>query len=100
MKVLSIIGLNLIFLFTLLVLMFCSGYMAPEYAMHGQFSVKSDVYSFGILVLEIISGKKITARLHPPGSGDLLTHVSISLIIFLPYYYHITIYSIIIETIN
>ncbi|KAB1201236.1 Cysteine-rich receptor-like protein kinase 29 [Morella rubra] len=29
------------------------GYMAPEYAMHGQFSVKSDVFSFGVLVLEI-----------------------------------------------
>ncbi|MBA0568607.1 hypothetical protein Golob_006086 [Gossypium lobatum] len=29
------------------------GYMAPEYAMHGQFSVKSDVYSYGVLVLEI-----------------------------------------------
>ncbi|KAF5729004.1 hypothetical protein HS088_TW21G01161 [Tripterygium wilfordii] len=36
----------------------CSGYMAPEYAMHGQFSVKSDVYSFGVLVLEIVSGQK------------------------------------------
>ena len=35
-----------------------SGYMAPEYAMKGQFSVKTDVYSFGVLVLEIISGKK------------------------------------------
>ncbi|KAG8373942.1 hypothetical protein BUALT_Bualt11G0077600 [Buddleja alternifolia] len=34
------------------------GYMAPEYAMHGQFSIKSDVFSFGVLVLEIISGQK------------------------------------------
>ncbi|KAK4485117.1 hypothetical protein RD792_007727 [Penstemon davidsonii] len=34
------------------------GYMAPEYAMHGQFSVKSDVFSFGVIVLEIISGQK------------------------------------------
>lgn len=34
------------------------GYMSPEYAMRGQFSVKSDVYSFGVLVLEIISGKR------------------------------------------
>ncbi|WOG85281.1 hypothetical protein DCAR_0104469 [Daucus carota subsp. sativus] len=34
------------------------GYMAPEYAMYGQFSVKSDVFSFGVLVLEILSGKK------------------------------------------
>ncbi|KAF5188986.1 Cysteine-rich receptor-like protein kinase [Thalictrum thalictroides] len=36
----------------------CSGYMAPEYAMHGQFSVKSDVFSFGVLVLETITGRK------------------------------------------
>ncbi|KAB2012295.1 hypothetical protein ES319_D09G079700v1 [Gossypium barbadense] len=34
------------------------GYMAPEYAMHGQFSVKSDVFSFGVLILEILSGQK------------------------------------------
>ncbi|KAF8030197.1 hypothetical protein BT93_E2591 [Corymbia citriodora subsp. variegata] len=34
------------------------GYMSPEYAMHGEFSVKSDVYSFSILLLEIICGKK------------------------------------------
>ncbi|XP_073268440.1 cysteine-rich receptor-like protein kinase 10 [Populus alba] len=34
------------------------GYMAPEYAMAGHFSVKSDVFSFGVLLLELISGKK------------------------------------------
>ncbi|VAI59982.1 unnamed protein product [Triticum turgidum subsp. durum] len=34
------------------------GYMAPEYAMGGIFSVKSDVYSFGVLVLEILSGQR------------------------------------------
>nr|XP_034898563.1 cysteine-rich receptor-like protein kinase 10 [Populus alba] len=34
------------------------GYMAPEYAMAGLFSVKSDIFSFGVLLLEIISGKK------------------------------------------
>ncbi|KAG2712333.1 hypothetical protein I3760_04G119800 [Carya illinoinensis] len=36
------------------------GYMAPEYALDGLFSVKSDVYSFGVVLLEIISGKKNT----------------------------------------
>ncbi|KAG6754739.1 hypothetical protein POTOM_040533 [Populus tomentosa] len=35
-----------------------SGYMSPEYALDGLFSVKSDVYSFGVLLLEIISGRK------------------------------------------
>uniref|UniRef100_A0A0D3GS23 Uncharacterized protein n=1 Tax=Oryza barthii TaxID=65489 RepID=A0A0D3GS23_9ORYZ len=34
------------------------GYMSPEYAMHGQYSIKSDVYSFGVLVLEIIAGRR------------------------------------------
>ncbi|KAJ6999628.1 G-type lectin S-receptor-like serine/threonine-protein kinase [Populus alba x Populus x berolinensis] len=29
------------------------GYMSPEYAMQGLFSVKSDVYSFGVLLLEV-----------------------------------------------
>ncbi|XP_039169870.1 putative cysteine-rich receptor-like protein kinase 35 [Eucalyptus grandis] len=34
------------------------GYMSPEYAMNGQFSVKSDIYSFGVLLLELIIDKK------------------------------------------
>lgn len=34
------------------------GYIAPEYAIHGQLSVKVDTYSFGVVVLEIISGLK------------------------------------------
>ncbi|XP_052110934.1 receptor-like serine/threonine-protein kinase SD1-8 isoform X5 [Arachis duranensis] len=34
------------------------GYMSPEYAMDGNFSIKSDVFSFGVMVLEIITGKK------------------------------------------
>ncbi|XP_021318960.1 G-type lectin S-receptor-like serine/threonine-protein kinase B120 [Sorghum bicolor] len=37
------------------------GYMSPEYAMEGAFSVKSDTYSFGVLMLEIISGLKISS---------------------------------------
>jgi len=53
-----------------------SGYMAPEYAMHGQFSMKSDVYSFGVLVLEIISGRKNSSFDESDGAQDLLTHVS------------------------
>ncbi|KAE9615840.1 putative protein kinase RLK-Pelle-DLSV family [Lupinus albus] len=34
------------------------GYMAPEYAMEGLYSVKSDVFSFGVLLLEIICGQR------------------------------------------
>ncbi|CAI0468014.1 unnamed protein product [Linum tenue] len=34
------------------------GYMAPEYAMEGMYSMKSDVYSFGVMTLEIVSGRR------------------------------------------
>ncbi|KAF8095941.1 hypothetical protein N665_0320s0068 [Sinapis alba] len=44
------------------------GYMSPEYAMYGQFSMKSDVYSFGVLVLEIISGRKNSSLYQMDGS--------------------------------
>ncbi|WJX21111.1 non-specific serine/threonine protein kinase [Trifolium repens] len=51
------------------------GYMAPEYAMHGEFSVKSDVFSFGVLVLEIISGHKNSANIcHGEDVEYLLTY--------------------------
>ncbi|KAL0398721.1 UNVERIFIED_CONTAM: Cysteine-rich receptor-like protein kinase [Sesamum radiatum] len=51
------------------------GYMAPEYAMHGQFSVKSDVFSFGVLVLEIISGQKNNCFRSGENLQDLLSFV-------------------------
>ncbi|KAJ3674887.1 hypothetical protein LUZ60_005503 [Juncus effusus] len=34
------------------------GYMAPEYVLHGNYSIKADVYSFGVLLLEIVTGKR------------------------------------------
>ncbi|KAM3749463.1 hypothetical protein ACB098_05G186800 [Castanea mollissima] len=50
------------------------GYMAPEYAMEGLFSIKSDVYSFGILMLEIVSGKKNNSFYHQEHSQSLLLY--------------------------
>lgn len=41
-------------------LIFCSGYMAPEYAMRGYLTDKADVYSFGVVALETVSGKSNT----------------------------------------
>ncbi|PON84309.1 Cysteine rich receptor like kinase [Trema orientale] len=48
------------------------GYMAPEYAMEGLYSIKSDVFSFGVLLLEIVSGTK--------NSGFHLTNFASSLL--------------------
>ncbi|XP_021905863.1 G-type lectin S-receptor-like serine/threonine-protein kinase SD1-1 isoform X2 [Carica papaya] len=50
------------------------GYMSPEYAVDGHFSVKSDVFSFGVLVLEIVSGKKNRGFYHPDHNHNLLGH--------------------------
>ncbi|XP_023519606.1 cysteine-rich receptor-like protein kinase 10 [Cucurbita pepo subsp. pepo] len=50
------------------------GYMSPEYAMHGIFSMKSDVYSFGVLVLEILSGQKNSSFYLSDLAEDLLTY--------------------------
>ncbi|CAL5402908.1 unnamed protein product [Camellia sinensis] len=53
------------------------GYMSPEYAVDGHFSVKSDVFSFGVLVLEIVSGKRNRGFFHPDHNLNLLGHVKI-----------------------
>ncbi|KAK2977066.1 hypothetical protein RJ640_017590 [Escallonia rubra] len=53
----------------------CSGYMSPEYAMEGLFSIKSDVFAFGVLLLEIVSGKKSTG-FHDLDYQSLLGYVS------------------------
>ncbi|KAD4384905.1 hypothetical protein E3N88_25073 [Mikania micrantha] len=50
------------------------GYISPEYAVHGLFSVKSDVFSFGVMVLEIVSGKKNRDFSHEQHRDNLLGH--------------------------
>ena len=54
----------------------CRGYISPEYAANGLFSVKSDVFSFGVLVLEIVSGTKNRGFYHQSHHDNLLGHVS------------------------
>ncbi|XP_021299443.1 G-type lectin S-receptor-like serine/threonine-protein kinase At4g27290 isoform X2 [Herrania umbratica] len=50
------------------------GYMSPEYAIDGCFSIKSDVFSFGVLVLEIVSGRRNRGFSHPGHNLNLLGH--------------------------
>uniref|UniRef100_A0ACD5UU47 Uncharacterized protein n=1 Tax=Avena sativa TaxID=4498 RepID=A0ACD5UU47_AVESA len=50
------------------------GYMSPEYVMGGSFSVKSDTYSFGVLILEIVSGLKISSPQHITNFDSLTTY--------------------------
>jgi len=51
--------------------------MSPEYVMEGIFSVKSDVFSFGVLLLEIVSGRRIQGLLEIDGRPrNLVGYVS------------------------
>lgn len=68
---------------TILLDWFCSGYLAPEYAIRNQVTRKSDVYSFGVLLLEIVSGRPNTNRRLPVEEQYLLTRVSSKDIFFM-----------------
>ncbi|KAJ4849119.1 hypothetical protein Tsubulata_049275 [Turnera subulata] len=50
------------------------GYISPEYAIEGLYSVKSDVFSFGVMVLEIVSGKRNRGYSHSDRQLNLLGH--------------------------
>lgn len=51
--------------------------MSPEYVTSGAFSVKSDTYSFGVLLLEIVSGLRITSTKLIGDFPNLIAYVSI-----------------------
>ncbi|KAL7594527.1 hypothetical protein Lser_V15G29949 [Lactuca serriola] len=48
------------------------GYMSPEYAMNGTFSIKSDILSFGVLILEIVSGRRNSSFVHVDRTFNLI----------------------------
>nr|GMC89338.1 putative receptor-like protein kinase At4g00960 [Ipomoea batatas] len=47
-----------------------SRYIAPEYTLQGEISIKTDVYSFGMLILEIISGHRISNFQNEESTND------------------------------
>ncbi|PON79922.1 S-receptor-like serine/threonine-protein kinase [Trema orientale] len=51
------------------------GYMSPEYAIFGKFSMKSDVFSFGVILLETITGMKNHEVYQEGTSINLIGHV-------------------------
>ena len=67
-------------LFSNYILLLNRGYTAPEYAIQGQLTEKVDTYSFGIVILEIISGRKINDTRLEPEAQYLLESVSIFLL--------------------
>ncbi|KAK1439618.1 hypothetical protein QVD17_05438 [Tagetes erecta] len=51
------------------------GYMSPEYALDGIFSIKSDVFSFGVMVLEIVCGKRNRGFVRTENENNFIEHV-------------------------
>lgn len=49
------------------------GYCAPEYARMGHLTVKSDVFSFGVVLLELITGKRVIDCRRPAEKQNLVT---------------------------
>ena len=64
--------------------------MAPEYAMHGQFSIKSDVFSFGVLILEIVNGQRNNCFRNGEDVEDLLSNVSTINFGTIPFFYGVS----------
>jgi len=56
-------------------ILYCSGYMSPEYAWHGSVSPKIDIFSFGVLVHEIVT-RRSNCSSDDHSTVNLLTDVS------------------------
>ncbi|KAL3523824.1 hypothetical protein ACH5RR_016658 [Cinchona calisaya] len=48
------------------------GYAAPEYMATGHLTTKSDIYSLGVVLLEMLSGRRVIDKNRPPGEHNLI----------------------------